>query len=187
MVVVSRLALNEIQALDTIYVSDGHAESSVTVFPEAPEFIYLTFGNGGGGRLFFYGGGRGEGGAGGGGASHGTGIERKGGGGGRAESPGGGPPAQEGGPGRTPPGPGLNIPPLPDVVAHWPPPLLPSCRFPPFPDTKDVIRVIFLVTQAISYYNESRTSLQAEMLIHSAAYIDKRTGSARLTQMFSLI
>ena len=47
-VVVSRLALNEIQALDTIYVSDGHAESSVTVFPEAPEFIYLTFGNGGG-------------------------------------------------------------------------------------------------------------------------------------------
>ncbi len=46
-VVVSRLALNEIQALDTIYVSDGHAESSVTVFPEAPEFIYLTFGNGG--------------------------------------------------------------------------------------------------------------------------------------------
>ena len=46
-VVVSRLALNEMQVLDTVYTSGGKTECRVTVNPGSPEFIYLTYGNDG--------------------------------------------------------------------------------------------------------------------------------------------
>ena len=44
-VVVSRLALNEMQVLDTVYTAGEKAECRVTVNPGSPEFIYLTFGS----------------------------------------------------------------------------------------------------------------------------------------------
>lgn len=47
MVVVSRLALNEMQVLDTVYTIGEEAECRVTVNPGSPEFIYLTYGNDG--------------------------------------------------------------------------------------------------------------------------------------------
>ena len=47
MVVVSRLALNEMQVLDTVYTIGEGAECRVTVNPGSPEFIYLTYGNDG--------------------------------------------------------------------------------------------------------------------------------------------
>lgn len=46
-IVVSRLALNELQALDTLYTVHGKAVCKVEVYPDSPEFIYLTFGEGG--------------------------------------------------------------------------------------------------------------------------------------------
>ena len=46
-IVVSRLALNELQALDTLYTVHGKAVCKVGVCPDSPEFIYLTFGEGG--------------------------------------------------------------------------------------------------------------------------------------------
>ena len=46
-VVVSRLALNEMQVLDTVYTSGGKTECRVTVNPGSPEFIYLTYGKDG--------------------------------------------------------------------------------------------------------------------------------------------
>ena len=47
MVVVSRLALNEMQVLDTVYTIGEEAECRVTVNPGSPEFIYLNYGNDG--------------------------------------------------------------------------------------------------------------------------------------------
>lgn len=47
MVVVSRLALNEMQVLDTVYTIGEEAECRVTVNPGSPEFIYLTYGKDG--------------------------------------------------------------------------------------------------------------------------------------------
>ena len=46
-VVVSRLALNEMLVLDTVYTAGEKAECRVTVNPGSPEFIYLTFGSDG--------------------------------------------------------------------------------------------------------------------------------------------
>ncbi len=46
-VVVSRLAMNEIQVLDTVYTSKGKVDYNVTVYPDSPEFVYLTYGQGG--------------------------------------------------------------------------------------------------------------------------------------------
>ena len=46
-VVVSRLALNEMQVLDTVYTSGGKTECRVTVGTGSPEFIYLTYGKDG--------------------------------------------------------------------------------------------------------------------------------------------
>ena len=45
-VVVSRLAMNEIQVLDTVYTSKGKAECEVAVAPDSPEFVYMTYGRG---------------------------------------------------------------------------------------------------------------------------------------------
>lgn len=45
-VVVSRLAMNEIQVLDTLYVSQGKASCEVSVYAGSPEFIYLSYGDG---------------------------------------------------------------------------------------------------------------------------------------------
>ncbi len=46
-VVVSRLAMNEMQVLDTVYTSKGKVAYKVTVYPDSPEFVYLTYGQGG--------------------------------------------------------------------------------------------------------------------------------------------
>lgn len=46
-VVVSRLAMNEIQVLDTLYTSQEKVSCNVTVYPDSPEFVYLTYSNGG--------------------------------------------------------------------------------------------------------------------------------------------
>lgn len=46
-VVVSRLAMNEMQVLDTVYTSKGKIAYKVTVYPDSPEFVYLTYGQGG--------------------------------------------------------------------------------------------------------------------------------------------
>ena len=46
-VVVSRLAMNEIQVLDTVYTSKEKVAYKVTVYPDSPEFVYLTYGQGG--------------------------------------------------------------------------------------------------------------------------------------------
>ena len=46
-VVVSRLAMNEIQVLDTVYTSKEKVDYNVTVYPDSPEFVYLTYGQGG--------------------------------------------------------------------------------------------------------------------------------------------
>lgn len=45
-VVVSRLAMNEIQVLDTVYTSNGKVTCGVPVYAGSPEFIYLSYGNG---------------------------------------------------------------------------------------------------------------------------------------------
>ncbi len=45
-VVVSRLAMNEIQVLDTVYTSNGKVTCGVSVYAGSPEFIYLSYGNG---------------------------------------------------------------------------------------------------------------------------------------------
>ena len=45
-VVVSRLAMNEIQVLDTLYTSQGKASCEVSVYAGSPEFIYLSYGDG---------------------------------------------------------------------------------------------------------------------------------------------
>ena len=45
-VVVSRLAMNEIQVLDTLYTAKGRAVYDVTVYPDSPEFVYLVYGKG---------------------------------------------------------------------------------------------------------------------------------------------
>ena len=44
---VSRLAMNEMQVLDTVYTSKGKVAYKVTVYPDSPEFVYLTYGQGG--------------------------------------------------------------------------------------------------------------------------------------------
>lgn len=46
-VVVSRLAMNEIKVLDTVYTSKEKVAYKVTVYPDSPEFVYLTYGQGG--------------------------------------------------------------------------------------------------------------------------------------------
>ena len=46
-VVVSRLAMNEMQVLDTVYTSKGKVAYKVTVYTDSPEFVYLTYGQGG--------------------------------------------------------------------------------------------------------------------------------------------
>ena len=46
-VVVSRLALNQMQVLDTLYTSKEKVSAEVPVYPGSPEFIYLTYGQGG--------------------------------------------------------------------------------------------------------------------------------------------
>ena len=43
---VSRLAMNEIQVLDTVYTSNGKVTCGVPVYAGSPEFIYLSYGNG---------------------------------------------------------------------------------------------------------------------------------------------
>ena len=43
---VSRLAMNEIQVLDTLYTSQGKASCEVSVYAGSPEFIYLSYGDG---------------------------------------------------------------------------------------------------------------------------------------------
>lgn len=45
-VVVSRLAMNEMQVLDTVYTSGERVTCEVPVIPDSPEFIYLYYGNG---------------------------------------------------------------------------------------------------------------------------------------------
>lgn len=44
---VSRLAMNEMQVLDTVYTSKGKVAYKVTVYSDSPEFVYLTYGQGG--------------------------------------------------------------------------------------------------------------------------------------------
>ena len=46
-VIVSRLALNQMQVLDTLYISDDKASCRGTVYPDSPEFVYLTYGQDG--------------------------------------------------------------------------------------------------------------------------------------------
>lgn len=50
-VVVSRLALNQMQVLDTLYTSKEKVSAEVPVYPGSPEFVYLTYGNGGSAAL----------------------------------------------------------------------------------------------------------------------------------------
>ena len=50
-VVVSRLALNQMQVLDTLYTSKEKVSVEVPVYPGSPEFVYLTYGNGGSAAL----------------------------------------------------------------------------------------------------------------------------------------
>ena len=39
--------MNEMQVLDTVYTSKGKVAYKVTVYPDSPEFVYLTYGQGG--------------------------------------------------------------------------------------------------------------------------------------------
>lgn len=50
-VIVSRLALNQMQVLDTLYTSKEKVSAEVPVYPGSPEFVYLTYGNGGSAAL----------------------------------------------------------------------------------------------------------------------------------------
>ena len=50
-VIVSRLALNQMQVLDTLYTSKEKVSVEVPVYPGSPEFVYLTYGNGGSAAL----------------------------------------------------------------------------------------------------------------------------------------
>ena len=50
-VVVSRLALNQMQVLDTLYTSKEKVSAEIPVYPGSPEFVYLTYGNGGSAAL----------------------------------------------------------------------------------------------------------------------------------------
>ena len=50
-VVVSRLALNQMQVLDTLYTSKEKVSAEIPVYPGSPEFVYLTYGNEGSAAL----------------------------------------------------------------------------------------------------------------------------------------
>lgn len=53
-VIVSRLALNQMQVLDTLYTSKEKVSAEVPVYPGSPEFVYLTYGNGGSAALLLH-------------------------------------------------------------------------------------------------------------------------------------
>lgn len=57
-IVVSRLALNEIQVVDTLYTRKGETFFSMEISPDSPEFVYLTYGKGGNVPLLLLGGDR---------------------------------------------------------------------------------------------------------------------------------